>query len=141
MAQLLEGFHSVYCDASFFIALFSKKDSKHKRAMKIFYEIKEKKIKIYTCWFVISESMTILLYHYGYTEAITFNKSLDLYNIIYPNKAQYYEALAVFNRYIVDKKIPFGDALSQIIISKELNNIPAISFDKDFRGLGLTAIS
>ena len=136
-----EGFQSIYSDASFFIALFSKRDSRHKRAFQLFNEIKDKKINIYTCWFIISEAMTVLLYHYGYAEALAFNESLDLYKIIYPEKSHYYEALSLFNRYAIDKKISFIDVLSQVIISQKLNQIPALSFDKDFKSLGLTTIS
>jgi len=79
--KTLKGFHSVFCDASFFVALFSKKDSKHKRALELLKEIKECRILIYTSWFIISETMTVLLYRYGYTEALTFNQSIDLYRI------------------------------------------------------------
>ncbi len=60
--KTLQGFNAVYCDASFFIALFSKKDT----------------------------------------------------NV---------------------------DALSRVLISGELKNMPALSFDKDFKALGLTTIS
>ena len=85
--------------------------------------------------------MTILLYHYSYSEALAFNESLDLYRIVYPDKSHYYEALTLFNRYAIDKRISFIDALSKVIISQKLNQIPAISFDKDFKTLGLTTIS
>jgi predicted nucleic acid-binding protein len=72
--QTLKGFDAVYCDASFFIALFSKKDAKHKRALELFKEIKKNRIIIHTCWFIISEAMTVLFYRYGYSEALTFNQ-------------------------------------------------------------------
>ena len=80
----LKGLDSVYCDAGFFVALFSKKDSKHKRALELFKEIKKYRISIYTSWFSISEAMTVLLYRYGYTEALTFNRSIDLYKFCIP---------------------------------------------------------
>ncbi|MGA1796106.1 MAG: type II toxin-antitoxin system VapC family toxin [bacterium] len=137
----LKGIHSIYADAGFFIALFSKKDSKHERALELFDEIRNAKITIYTSWFVVSEALTILLYHYGYSEARIFSESLDLYRIIYPDNANYYEALSVFNRHSIKKKISLVDALSQVIICQRLNQIPAISFDKDFRASGLTTIS
>jgi predicted nucleic acid-binding protein len=137
----LKGFHSIYCDASFFIALFSKKDSKHKRAVELFKEIKQNRIIIHTCWFVISEAMTILLYQYGYSEAQVFNQSIDLYEIYNSTESQHHQAIALFNLYNQDRKISFVDALSRIIITGDLKNIPAISFDSDFRTLGLTTIS
>lgn len=139
--QTLKGFDAVYCDASFFVALFSKKDSKHKRAFKLFREIKENRIIIHTCWFIISEAMTVLLYQYGYSEALTFNQSVDLYRIFNSTESQHHQAIALFNLFGKDRKISFVDALSHVLISGELNNMPALSFDRDFRALGLTTIS
>jgi predicted nucleic acid-binding protein len=110
MMQTLKGLDAVYCDASFFVALFSKKDVKHKRALKLFKEIKENRIVIHTCWFIVSEAMTVLLYQYGYREALTFNQSIDLYKIINSTESQH-------------------------------KDIPALSFDQDFKAMGLTTIS
>jgi predicted nucleic acid-binding protein len=137
----LKGLNAVYCDASFFVALFSKKDAKHKRALNLFKEIKENRIIIHTCWFIISEAMTVLLYQYGYREALAFNQSIDLYKIIHSTESQHHQAIALFNLFGKDKKISFVDALSRVLISGNLKNIPALSFDRDFRTMGLTTIS
>ena len=107
--QTLKGIGAVYCDASFFVALFSKKDVKHKRALKLFKEIKENRIMIHTCWFVISEAMTVLLYQYGYSEALTFNQSIDLYKILPSTESQHHQAIALFNLFGKDRKISFGN--------------------------------
>jgi len=139
--QTLKDFYAVYCDASFFVALFSKKDVKHKRALTLFKEIKENRITIHTCWFIISEAMTVLLYQYGYSEALTFNQSIDLYKIVHSTESQHHQAIALFNLFGKDRKISFVDALSHVLISGELKNIPALSFDHDFRTMGLTTIS
>ena len=137
----LKGFDAVYCDASFFVALFSKKDTKHKRAVQLFKEIKENRIVLHTSWFVISEAMTVLLYQYGYSEALTFNQSIDLYRIYHSTESQHHQAIALFNLFGKDRKISFVDALSRVLISGELKNMPALSFDKDFKALGLTTVS
>lgn len=137
----LKGFNSVYSDASFFVALFSKKDSKHKRALKLFKEIKEYRILIHTSWFSISETMTVLLYRYGYSEALAFNNSIDLYKILNSTGGRNNQAIALFNLFVRDRKISFVDALSYILIKEELGGIPALSFDEDFKTLGLTTIS
>ena len=137
----LKGFDAVYCDTSFFIALFSKKDAKHERALELFKEIKQNRITIHTCWFIISEAMTVLLYQYGYSETIAFNQSIDLYRIYHSTESQHHQAIALFNLYGKDRKISFVDALSRVLISGELKNIPALSFDADFKTLGLTIIS
>ncbi len=137
----LRGFDTVCCDASFFIALFSKKDTKHKRALELFREIKDNRIIMHTSWFVISEAMTVLLYQYSYSEALTFNQSIDLYKIYHSTESHHQQALALFNLFGKDRKISFVDALSRVLISGELKNMPALSFDRDFRALGLTIIS
>lgn len=139
--ETLKGFDDVYCDASFFVALFSKRDTKHKRALQLFKEIKENRIVIHTSWFIISEAMTVLLYQYGYSEALTFNQSIDLYRVYHSTESQHHQAIALFNLFGKDRKISFVDALSRILISGELKNMPALSFDKDFKALGITAIS
>jgi len=139
--KTLKGLHAVYCDASFFVALFSKKDIKHKRALELFKEIKAERIAIHTSWFVISESMTVLRYQYGYTEALSFNQSIDLYKVHRSTESQHQQAIAVFNLFNKDKKISFVDALTRVLIFGELKKMPALSFDSDFRTLGLTTIS
>ncbi|MBI4698516.1 MAG: type II toxin-antitoxin system VapC family toxin [Nitrospirae bacterium] len=138
--KTLKGLKAVYCDASFFVALFSKKDTKHRRALELFKEIEENKIAIYTCWFIISEAMTVLLYQYGYSEALAFNQSVDIYRVLCTTESQHYQAMALFNLYGKDRKISFVDALSRVLISGELKNMPALSFDKDFKSMGLTTI-
>ena len=139
--QTLKGIDAIYCDTSFFVALFSKKDIKHKRAIKLFKEIKKNRIMIHTCWFIISEAMTVLLYQYGYSEAMTFNQSIDLYKIFHSTESQHHQAIALFNLFGKDRKISFVDALSRVLISGELKNMPALSFDRDFSAMGLTTIS
>jgi len=137
----LRGFRSVFCDASFFVALFSKKDAKHKRALELFKEIKAEKISLCTSWFIISEAITVLLYKYGYTEARVFGESIHLYQAVHSKESQHHQALALFKLYGKDRAISFVDALSHVLITGVLKNIPAISFDEDFRSLGLTTIS
>jgi len=137
----LTGFSAVYCDASFFIALFSKKDTEHRRALELFCEVKEGRISMHTCWFIVSEAMTVLLYRYGYSEALAFGQSIHLYKILNCKESHYHQAISLFNLFGKDRKISFVDALSHVLITGELKNIPAISFDRDFRTLGLTTIS
>ena len=109
--------------------------------MELFKEIRETKIVIHTSWFIISEAMTVLLYQYGYSEALAFNQSVDLYRISHSTESQHHQAIALFNLFGKNRKISFADALSHVLISGELMNMPALSFDKDFRVLGLTTIS
>ncbi|MBW1695121.1 MAG: hypothetical protein JRJ41_13495, partial [Deltaproteobacteria bacterium] len=75
------------------------------------------------------------------SEALTFNQSIDLYKITHTTESQHHQAIALFNLFGKDRKISFVDALSQVLISGELKNMPALSFDRDFKALGLTTIS
>ena len=139
--QTLRGFSSAYCDASFFIALFSKRDTRHGRALELFQGIRQNRIALQTCWFTISEAMTILSYQYGYSEALAFNQSIDFYRICPTSESQHHQAIALFNLFNKDRKISFVDALIYVLVTSDLKNIPVISFDEDFRTLGLTTIS
>ena len=139
--KTLEGFNAVFCDAGFFIVLFSKKDTKHKRALELFKEIKENRIVIHTSWFAVSEAMTVLRYQYGYTEAQSFNQSIDLYKVHHSTESQHHQAIAVFNLFGKDRKISFVDALTRVLILGELKKMPALSFDDDFKAMGLTTIA
>jgi predicted nucleic acid-binding protein len=141
MMKTLEGLEAVYSDASFFIALFSKKDTKHKRTIELLKEVKESRIPIYTCWFIISEAMTVLLYQYGYREALAFNQPIDLYRILHSRESHRHQSVALFNLFGKDRKISFVDALSRVLITGEFDNMPALSFDRDFKALGITTIS
>jgi predicted nucleic acid-binding protein len=139
--KTLKGFNAVFSDAGFFIALFSKKDTKHKRAIELFKEIKENRIVIHTSWFAVSEAMTVLRYQYGYTEAQSFNQSIDLYKVHHSTETQHHQAIVVFNLFSKDRKISFVDALTRVLILGELKKMPALSFDDDFKAMGLTTIS
>jgi len=136
----LKGFSRLYCDASFFVALFSKADRMHRRARSLFKEIVEEEIRLITAWPVVGEAMTVLRYHYGYRSALTFNNSLDFYHILSPTENHYHQAVAVFNIQNKAHAISFVDGLSYILITTELDEIPCLSFDSDFKKLGLTVI-
>ena len=122
------------------LSLYFQKRTQNTSALRLFKELKEERI-IYTCWFIISEAMTVLLYQYGYSEALAFNQSIDLYRIFHSTEGQHHQAIALFNLFGKDRKISFVDALSRILITGELKNMPAVSFDRDFKALGLTTIS
>jgi predicted nucleic acid-binding protein len=49
--------------------------------------------------------------------------------------------LDVFRRYSRKRAISFVDALSAVVVRRELAGAPALSFDRDFRALGLTVIA
>ncbi len=89
---------------------------------------------------MVSEALTILRYHYGFSEAFAFGQSLELYEILLPSESLYQQALAVFNLRSQKLKLSFADALSFVLLTGPLKGMPALSFDDDFKKLGLTVI-
>ncbi len=132
--------NSFFCDASFLIAIFCTKDSLHIKSINILNRLKEKNPVFYVSWFIVGETLTILRYHYGYSFAEKFSQALNIFNIICPTTMENEKAIVIFNKFGRDKKVSFTDALSYVLIKERLNNIPALSFDKHFKSLGLTVI-
>ena len=51
------------------------------------------------------------------------------------------EAEQIFRAYARDHRLSFCDALSFVVVTTLLNHAPCLTFDEDFRGLGLTVLS
>ena len=56
------------------------------------------------------------------------------------NQAILTEAEQVFRRRVRSQRLSFCDAVSFVVVTTLLENIPCLSFDKDFQALGLTVI-
>ena len=50
------------------------------------------------------------------------------------------EAEHIFRRYGRDHKLSFCDAISFVVVTTLLDDVPSLAFDGDFRALGLTVI-
>ena len=50
------------------------------------------------------------------------------------------EAEQIFRRYGRDRKLSFCDAISFVVVTTLLDDVPSLAFDTDFRALGLTVI-
>ena len=50
------------------------------------------------------------------------------------------EAEQIFRRYGRDHKLSYCDAVSFVVVTTLLDDIPSLAFDADFRALGLNAI-
>jgi len=50
------------------------------------------------------------------------------------------EAEQIFRRYGRDRKLSFCDAVSFVVVTTLLDDIPSLVFDEDFRALGLIVI-
>ena len=136
----IDGFPSVFLDASFLVALFGKQDALHDRARALFEDVADANSAPCTIWDCISESLTVLRRHYGYGAAVALVGSLSDLTIVATDTSHRLAALDVFKRHSRKRPISFVDALSAVVVRLELAGAPALSFDRDFRALGLTVI-
>lgn len=128
-----------FCDTSFFFASLYPADTNYEEAGAILGECREKSVVLHTTWDIISETVTLLRYRASYKTAVQF---LD---VIKPSLAivRYDDSVRaaaeeVFKKLSKDKKLSFCDALSFVIVTGLLDGTPCLTFDRDFRSLGLT---
>ena len=51
------------------------------------------------------------------------------------------EGEVIFRMYGRDRRLSFCDAISLVVVTTLLDNVPCLAFDEDFRRLGLTVIT
>ena len=85
--------------------------------------------------------MTLLRYRRAYREALTFlNEVKPHLRIVNYGETVRTEAEQIFRRYGRDRKLSFCDAISFVVVTTLLDDMPSLAFDTDFRALGLTVI-
>jgi predicted nucleic acid-binding protein len=91
---------------------------------------------------VISETVTLLRYRHSAAAAIRFLDDVKpgLHVIEYGGNIRT-EAEQVFRRHGRDHRISFCDAVSFVVVTTLLDHMPCLSFDTDFRRLGLTVVT
>ena len=127
-----------FCDTSFFFASLCPHDTNYGRAGVILEECQGNAITLHTTWDIISETVTLLRYRAGYEAAIQF---LDMIKpalaIVRYDDSVRSAAEEVCKKLSIDNKISYCDALSFVIITELLDSMPCLTFDGDFRSLGL----
>ena len=127
-----------FCDTSFFFASLYPGDTNYDRAGDILAECQEQSVTLHTTWDVVSETVTLLRYRASYKTAVQF---LDVIKpalaIVRYDDSVRSAAEEVFKKLSKDKKISYCDALSFVIITDLLDNMSCLTFDNDFRSLGL----
>jgi predicted nucleic acid-binding protein len=131
----------LFCDTSFFYACFDPRDVNHQQAQDLAADAALSGSRLHVTWDVISETLTLLRYRRSYREALSFLIEVkpNLHIVNYGETVRT-EAGQVFRRYGRERKLSFCDAISFIVITTLLDNVPSLAFDADFRALGLTVI-
>jgi predicted nucleic acid-binding protein len=131
----------LFCDTSFFYACFDPRDVNHQRADDLSAQAAESGSALYVTWDIVSETLTLLRYRRSYRAALTFLSEIkpDLHIVNYGDSIRA-EAEQIFRRYGRDHKLSFCDAVSFVVVTTLLDDIPSLVFDEDFRALGLIVI-
>lgn len=131
----------LFCDTSFFYACFDPRDVNHQRAKDLSAEAAESGSTFYVTWDIVSETLTLLRYRRSYRAALTFLSEIKpaLHIVNYGDSVRA-EAEQIFRRYGRDHKLSFCDAVSFVVVTTLLDDIPSLVFDEDFRALGLIVI-
>lgn len=141
MSGSIKGIRQVFCDTSFFYCCLDPREIFHGRAKELATQAAEAGTILSSTWDVASETVTLLRYRRSHRAAIhfldEFKPMLDL--VLYDHNVR---AIAehIFRRYGAERRLSFCDAISFVVVTTMLDNVPCLSFDQDFRALGLTVL-
>lgn len=132
----------VFCDTSFFYACLDPKDTNHVRALVLVTESASVGVTFCTTWDIISETVTLLRYRRNFQAALAFLTDVKpgLHLVAYGDRVRQ-DAEQLFRAYARDHRLSFCDAISFVVVTTLLHHAPCLTFDDDFRGLGLTVLS
>ena len=131
----------VFCDTSFFYACLDPRDTNHARAQALVTESASVGATFCTTWDIISETVTLLRYRRNYQAALAFLTDVKpgLHIVTYGDRVRD-EAEQIFRTYARDHRLSFCDAISFVVVTSLLDHLPCLTFDEDFRALGLTVL-
>ena len=131
----------LFCDISFFYACFDCRDVNHQSAAELSENAAVSGSRLYVTWDIISETLTLLRYRRTHREALTFLTEIKPHlHIVNYGDAMRTEAEQIFRRYSRDHRLSFCDAISFVVVTTLLDNVPSVAFDRDFRALVITVI-
>jgi predicted nucleic acid-binding protein len=132
----------VFCDTGFFYASLARGDRHYRRAGELLEFCRNERVHMFSTWEVASETVTLLTYRLHPQAALDF---LDMIkpalSLVQVTEAVLAEAEQVFRRHVRSRRLSFCDAVSFVVVTTLLENIPCLSFDEDFKALGLTVIA
>ena len=132
----------LFCDTSFFYACLDPRDVNHPRAGQLIEEAAASQSDFLTTWDIVSETATLLRYRHSYAAACTFlGEVKPTLRLVHYGDGTRSEAEEVFRIYGKDHRLSFCDAVSFVVVTTLLDNLPCLAFDRDFRGLGLTVLA
>lgn len=137
----IEGFRRLFLDSSFLVALYGTGDRMHARAIELLQEAERADARLCTIWDCVGEALTVLRRYFGHRSACALADSVRDLTLVGYDTSHRLQALADWKRFArARRSVSFVDVLCAVIVRRELGGDPALSFDRDFRSLGLTVI-
>jgi predicted nucleic acid-binding protein len=131
----------IFCDTSFFFACLEPRDQSHAPALLWLKASQQHKSVFVTTWDILSETVTLLRRKSGYRIALAFiEEIIPSLRLVLIDDSVRQEALAIFKRFAMDKKLSFCDCVSCAVLSSDLAPIPTATFDIHFKSLGLPVL-
>lgn len=129
----------VFCDTSFFFAALDPRDVHHAAAQERLEVCHQQQTVLVTTWEVLGETATLLRYRVGLRVAARFLDQVKPHLQLIPiDDSIREEALLVFRRSRL--RLSYCDAVSCLVVTTLLEHVPCLTFDEDFRHLGLQVI-
>ena len=132
----------VFCDTGFLYASLARGDRYYDLAGDLLEQCRDQRVQMFSTWEVVSETLTLLAYRLHPQAAVQFLDTMKPALALVPvTDAVLSQAEQVFRRHVKARRLSFCDAISFVVVTTLLDNIPCLSFDEDFKALGLTVIS
>lgn len=132
----------VFCDTSFFYACFDPKDVNHFSAQRVVAEAASCGTRFHSTWDNRKRNGDAASYRRHFHAALAFLTDVKpaLRIVAYGDRVRD-EAEQVFRHYGQDHRLSFCDAISFVVVTTLLGHMPCLTFDEDFRHLGLTVLT
>jgi predicted nucleic acid-binding protein len=131
----------LFCDTSFFYACLDPNDTNHDRAEELTADAVASSAAFVTTWDIVSETVTLLRYRIGFRPALRFLEEIKPHlTIVEYDPNVRHEAERIFRHRGRSRRLSFCDAISFVVVTTLLDNMPCLAFDRDFRALALTVI-
>jgi predicted nucleic acid-binding protein len=132
----------VFCDTGFLYASLAPGDRHYERAGELLEQCHSQQVRMFSTWEILSETVTLLAYRLHPRAAVQFLDTMKPVLALVPTTdAVRSQAERVFRQRVKTRRLSFCDAISFVVVTTLLDNIPCFSFDRDFKALGLTVIS
>ncbi len=133
----MQKINRVFVDTSAFVAMYDKDDNMHSESIRLFEDIKNKRIRIVVTDYILSESITTAMAKAGHKIAVTvgdFILSSHVVDLIWLDKTIKLKAWEFFKKYS-DKQYSFTDCTS-FVVMKETRVNHYFAFDAHFAKAG-----